>query len=330
MKSSSKKNILTYLVPLILVLLFPIVTHAQTKTVLGAQSSPFHMAPTAEGPGYVTPDSPLYVLDILKQHIRIALAITPLQKAVVYDQIANERFAEFRIEILKNNRSAAYIALHGLRDATFNAGQQLAKALDAGQQVKTAARDINNDIKRHQDAFDDLSMQASGELNSELAVAQSTLQDAKHAVESGLSEDELANAIQDDLAREASQFAKETADSARDLKSSLELLQKQAKEAADANQRKRMDAINEAIKEKNAQLKTIEESKLTADKARSNLTQALQAQAAAQAEEVVRNAEEVAKTVATSQKVNNGTIDTNVVLGVSTKATLTPTITPSK
>lgn len=299
---------------------------ATQPAVLGATSSQFTMPPTIEGPGLITPDSPLYFLDLAKQQIRLFFSFGALAKANTYNAIANERFAEFRVEVLRNNRNAAFTALQGLKDNTFNAAQELSQAQSMGQNVSQTASVINQDIARHQEALDELATQSVGELLAQITVAQGTLSDAKNSVENGLNPGDLANAIQQDLSRQAISFANTTVDSATQLEQILAVLQQQASQAASANQQKREVALQQAIKQNNAALQQVAQGKVSLSQQRSALSQTLQQQAAAEAQDIVQKAQEVAQTVKTSQEVVNADqTNKTTVLGISQSLTPTPT-----
>lgn len=276
--------------------------------VLGLASTQILLPPTSEGPGYILPDSPLYFLDLLKQQVRLLFAVTPLQKAQVYNSVAGERIAEVRFELAKGNVEAAIIALRGLQDNTRNASKSLAQAKFAGNNIGNDALLVNRTIVEHQKILDAAEQQATGELKADIGVTQTTLSDAKGIAEDGLSQDELANAIRDDLVRDAARFAINTSDAATELKISLGLLQQQATLAAKANLVMRQQAIQKAILQKDKALEIAEKTKLDDEQQKDTFSQSLQSQAAIETEDVVRKAGEVAKTVKTSQQVLSGMI----------------------
>src|SRR3989338_1846457 len=65
------------------------------EDVLGvASAETLSIPPTAEGPGLVLPDSPLFFLDRLKQEFRLILAFTPEQKAKIHSAEAALRLSD--------------------------------------------------------------------------------------------------------------------------------------------------------------------------------------------------------------------------------------------
>lgn len=280
--------------------------------VLGLATTQIELPPTSEGPGYILPDSPFYFLDLIKQQVRILFAFTPLQKAQVYNSIAGERIAEFRFEVAKGNLDASLTALQGLRDNTRNAAKEMEQAKFAGDNVQPIAELLNRTIAEHQKILDVAEQETDGELKAEVGVAQTALSDAKGVAEEGLPTDELANAVQDDLVRDAARFATNTTDAATQLKISLDLLQQQATIAAKENLAAREAALQQAITEKNKALEAVEQANLNQEKEKTNLSESLQAQAAAEAQEVVNKASSVASTVQSSLQVMQGATPTPI------------------
>ncbi|HEX8964914.1 MAG TPA: DUF5667 domain-containing protein [Patescibacteria group bacterium] len=274
--------------------------------VLGLATTQIELPPTSEGPGYILPDSPFYFLDLIKQQVRIFFAFTPLQKAQVYNSIAGERIAELRFELAKGNLDASLTALQGLRDNTRNSAKEMEQAKFGGNNVQSIAQELNRSIAEHQKILDIAEKETTGELKAEVGVAQTALSDAKGVAEEGLPADELANAVQDDLVRDASRFATNTTDAATQLKISLDLLQQQATIAAKENLAAREAALQKAIEEKNKALQAVEQTNLNQEKEKTSLSESLQAQAAAEAQEVINRASTVANTVQSSLQVMQG------------------------
>jgi len=285
--------------------------------VLGLTTQQIIMPPTSEGPGYILPDSPLYFLDKLKQKIRILFAFTSLQKAQVYSSIAGERIAETRVELANGNIPAAEIALDGLKKNTRSSADEFAKAKFAGSNVVATAVVLNRTIAERQKLLDVAEQAATGELKAEIGVVQAAFSDAKGVIEEGLPADELANAVRDDLTRDAGRFAIGTSNAAAMLRISLDVLQQQATIAAKENLTKRQDALKQAIAANNKALQTVEQQNLDLEKQKEALSQALQAQAENQAQDVEDRAKQVANTVKTSLQVMQG-------------PTPTPTPTPAQ
>lgn len=173
------------------------------EDVLGAASTEtLSIPPTAEGPGFVLPDSPLFALDLLKQEFRLILAFTPEQKAKVHNAIAGERLAELRIMLSKNNTTGIRIALQGVSDNLKAAAEDLNEAKLTGRNINILAKSINDSIKEKRQKLAVLENEASGELKAQVLATREALKVAKIKVEDNLPADLLANEMIDDLNQE--------------------------------------------------------------------------------------------------------------------------------
>lgn len=296
-----------------------------SQRVLGESDKPLIMPPTAEGPGFILPDSPFYFLDQLKQSVRILFSRTPETRARVYASIAGERFAELRFMLAKNDLSAAEVALFGVRSNTRNAAIELSQAQFAGKDVKDLAKDINQSIKSHLLAIDSVTGKANGETKAALAWTDLTLSDAKYMVENSLDPADLSNEVKDDLVRETIHLADSTAGEAVQLKQDIEILQNQEKDAAKNKLQKRQTALETALALKNTQLQKIESQYLSEEMSKSSQAQALQTHASAQAQSVAVQAQTIASDIKTALQVNNAPAS-SVILGIMN--TPAPTIHP--
>lgn len=223
------------------------------KEVLGDSSMqpPLSIPPTAEGPGLVLPDSPLFFLDQLKQGFRLALAFTPEQKTNIHNAVAGERLAELRIMLAKNNVSGIRIALQGVSDNLKAASEDLASAKLTGRNIALLAKEINDSIKEKQKSLSFLEQSASGEIKSQVQAAKESLKISKMQAEENLPVDLLVNEIIDDLNREIGDNVNRASDSARGINRAIEVLTRLASEAAAQNQPARQQALLHAIEVKN-------------------------------------------------------------------------------
>lgn len=217
---------------------------------------------TAEGPGLILPDSPLFFLDEVKQNMRLFFALTPEAKAQVYQSIAGERLAELRYMLAKNNQQGIKIALDGFSNNTKQAAVELAKAQFAGKNVQPLAETVNQAIKERQKSIDSLDMQTTGELKAQVNVVQDALTEAKIQVEDSLPKDQLEKEIQEDLEREIGRKVEDASESAKEVKHHLAELSQQASESAARSLKRREEAIKRAIEHKNEEMRKLEERKL--------------------------------------------------------------------
>ncbi len=258
---------------------------ADEPMTTGVQS--FSIPPTSEGPGLLLPDSPFYFLDEIKQNIRLAFAVTPTQKANVYSSVAGERVAELRFELIKNNVSAAEIAVRGVRENTAYAVKEVADAKLWGADVENLAGDINQKIKMHLQILDGLENQATGELKAEVTVAIASLTESKGNVEAYLSKAEIDSEMKDDLRMSVIRSAQNTLNDADELKNNLTLLQKQ------------QESVSFVI--------TPASKKTTAAKQKQNLPTALQSQSLTDAQDITTKAQAIMDNLDTTFKINTPT-----------------------
>lgn len=156
------------------------------------ETSKIEMPPTNGGPGFVLPNSPLFFLDQLKQDIRVSFSLTAEQRARTYMQIANERLAEFRIMLAKNEPIGARVALDGVYDNFQLASEELDNARYSGRNVSKTAKEMANLIREHQKALDVVELQAVGVLKKQVAVAQESLILSKNTIEKSLESKDMA------------------------------------------------------------------------------------------------------------------------------------------
>ncbi len=170
------------------------------QDVLGVEAAPvLSIPPTAEGPGIILPDSPLFFLDQLKQEFRLLLVFTPEQKAEMHNAIAGERLAELRIVLVRNNLAGIRIDLQGISDNLKAASEDLTDAKLTGRNIALLAEKINNSIKEKQKALSILEGQATGELQAQIIASEEALKIAKVEAEKNLQADILINETINDL-----------------------------------------------------------------------------------------------------------------------------------
>lgn len=266
--------------------------HAQVLGVSSSQNLP-QMQATTEGPGLVLPDSPLFFLDQIKQTTRVLLAFTSEEKAKVYEDIAGERFAELRFMLAKNNRESARIALQGVSDNFQNSARELSQAKFAGRNVTKLAKKINDDIKLKQQALDLLEDQVGTELRAEIIASSEVIVMAKVKVEENLPVEDLRNEIVYDLNRQITRKVAMTSNSASEIYSALDGLNKQATQAAQSALKRREEALTKAIAEKSESLRKKEEKLLELEKKKQESLLVVQKDEIERVKELVKKTEEI-------------------------------------
>lgn len=283
----------------------PILAHHQAVLGVSTSSALPQLEPTAEGPGLILPDSPLFFLDRLKQNIRVVLAFTPEEKARIHAQIAGERLAELRFMLARNNKNAASTALLAVSENLRSSATNLSQAQFRGRDVKKLAREINQNIKAKQKVLDSFENSADGSLKILAEQVQEDIFQSKVEVEDSLPEEDLENEIKDDLARRIERKVAFASDSARLLRKDLDELTREASESATKSLKRREEMLRKAIekadeKEKKAQEKLLEEEK----RKQTGLLNA-QKKAAEQAQEALIRAQKATTEFKKAQQVVN-------------------------
>lgn len=214
---------------LILFLVLPASVLGYNAAVLGEASGSAipSIAPTAEGPGFILPDSKFFFLDKFKQEVRLFLAFTPEAKAKVHTNIAGERLAELRLMLVKNNPKGISIALDSISKNLQEVSDKIYQAQLSGRNIKELAKSINLSIRRQQDALDSLAVQATGDLKARVNLAQTVAFRTKLRVGDSLPADEQQNELLDDLTRRARQQVQQSSDSSVSIQNTLDELSKQ-------------------------------------------------------------------------------------------------------
>lgn len=206
--------------------------------------------PTAEGPGLILPDSPLFFLDELKQKLSLFLAFSPEVKAKVHDNIAGERLAELQFMLAKNNVKGIRTALQGVSDNLKKAAGDLADAKLTGRNINLLAKEINDSIKEKQKTLSMLEADSKGEIKAQVQAAKEVLKIAKVNVEDNLPADLLINEMEDDLNLEIDDNISKASHSAAGINHAIDVLTRLASEAATRNQPRRQEALLHAIEVK--------------------------------------------------------------------------------
>jgi len=288
---------------IVLLLVLPLQVQAHHKEmVLGdaTQASELTFPNISSGPGFITPDSPLYFLDKAYQSVRLALARQE-DKAKIRAAIAGERFAELRLMMAKDNEQGINTALSELTSEMDQAAENLSIALGQGNDVQETAIEVNQKIREHRFALRSLIDQARGDLRLRLLAANESLREAKVEVEDNLPEDLLLNEIEDDLSETIEQEASLATDSARRLEHAVLRLDELASQAAEKDQLRRAEALRHAIEVKNETLRKQHERELKLREEKNLRLKELSEKKAEAALEVREKAEEAKQTI---QEVN--------------------------
>jgi hypothetical protein len=279
---------------LFLIAVSPASAHHQ-KRVLGTTSSNPTIPPTVQGPGLILPDSPLFILDKMKQQTKLMFTFASEQKAKTHAAVAGERLAELRLMLLKNNEDGVEAALDGIAESFQASAENITRANLSGKNVSQTAKTINDDIKEKQHILDVLEQEADSKLAARVRVASEDLLESKVTVEDALTEEELENEIKDDLDRKLYKEIENASQSVVAIKASIAELERQAEEAAANNQTKREAAIKNALEERNEVLVKTEQLLLEEEKNKRNEAYRLQSETAAQVEKTVQAARAAAE-----------------------------------
>lgn len=221
------------------------------EDVLGVESMPvLSIPPTSEGPGFLLPNSPIFFLDLLKQEVRLLLAITPEQKARVHNAVAGERLAELQLMLAKNHARGVRIALQGISDNLKAASQDIDDAKLTGRNIKLLAKEINDSIKEKQKSLSVLEKEATGEIKAQVMAAKESLKVSKIKAEDYLPPDLLVNEMEEDLRLELDDNISKAKVSATGINRAIDVLTRLASEAAQRNQPRRYEALMHAIQVK--------------------------------------------------------------------------------
>lgn len=309
-----RKAVLAFIFILVLLFTAYSVSYAHHKErVLGTatSSSNIQLPPTTEGPGYILPDSPFFFLDKLKQQTRLVLAFTPEAKAKLHTKIAGERLAELKFMLAKNNKKGINTALDGVADNFKKATEKLTEAQLSGKDIKILAKEINDDIKLKRKSLDLLEIKSDGEIKARVKLVQESVEEAKVEVEEILPEEDIEKEVMDTLNRKTEREINDATESAINMSRAIEVLTREASDAAAKSQERREQALLQAIERKNENLKRLEEKKLEIETKKQQKLLQVNEEARVAAEEAVRKAKEAAikyeKVKQTAEELKNET-----------------------
>lgn len=283
----------------------PVLAHHQRVLGVSTSSALPQIEPTAEGPGLILPDSPLFFLDRLKQNIRVVLAFTPEEKARIHTQIAGERLAELRFMLARNNKNAASTALLAVSENLRSSANNLSQAQFRGRDVKKLAHEINQNIKAKQKILDSFENSADGSLKILAEQVQEDIFQSKVEVEDALPLEDLENEIKDDLARKIERKVALASDSARLLRKDLDELSREASESATKSLKRREEALKKAIEKADEKEKKVQEKLLEEEKRKQTGLLNAQKKAAEQAQEALIRAQKATTEFKKAQQVVN-------------------------
>jgi len=212
-------------------------------------TSTLSIPPTAEGPGLILPDSPLYFVDQIKQEFRLLLAFTPEQRAKIHNAVAGERMAELRFMLAKNNSAGIRVALLGISDNLKAASEDVADAKLTGRNIDVLAEEINNSIKEKQKILSGLGGQATGELQAQVAAVREALKTAKTKVEEDLPVGLLTGETIDDLNQQIGDNINSASLSAQEINRSINVLNKLSTRSAQKQASSQSSQIKSLITE---------------------------------------------------------------------------------
>ena len=266
------------------------------RQVLGTTTAPssIQFPAISSGPGFILPDSPFYFLDTFVQSIRIATSFTPEQKVVSHAKIAGERLAELKLMFSRDNKTGIEIAMLQLTREIGLSTDYLVEASAKGRDISEVSLNLNEIIKEQRAVLGTLSDQADGSLRLKLFAARQELRESKMRVEDTLPEKLLQAEIAYSLQEEVDARVSEIASTVSLLESDLDLLEKQASEAASKKLAKREEAIQKAIEEKNTELQREQERLFAAEQKAGVKTVELQKESIEIARQTVKEAQEAA------------------------------------
>lgn len=185
---------------LLFTITFPVFA-GPVKEVLGDQTeaSEIVVPPVAAGAGMILPDSPFYFVDKAFQNLKLSLALSPEKKAEARNLIIGERLAELRVMTERGNTSAVQSTLADITVQSEKMAKELADAASQGRNVSDIAQSINNTLRGHRDVLRRASSNANGPLALQLDSVNQSLLAAKVSVEEHLPEQQMMEAMQEDL-----------------------------------------------------------------------------------------------------------------------------------
>jgi hypothetical protein len=221
------------------------------KAVLGdSDNSDLSLAQTAEGPGFILPDSPFFFLDRVKQNVRLMLAFSAEQKAKVRSEIAGERLAELNLMLSKNHENGIRTALEGVSENLDKAADEVNGAKLKGQNVSELAQRMNEIIKEKHKSLSTLEERANGEIKLRVQTARHALKRAKTNVEDHLPEDVLKREMEESLHQEIEENIRNSKDAADKADRAAEVFRKLISESKDSDQNRRREMLMKMAEER--------------------------------------------------------------------------------
>ena len=212
-------------------------------------TSVLSIPPTAEGPGLILPDSPLYFLDQVKQEFRLLLAFTPEQRAKIHNAVAGERMAELRFMLAKNNSAGIRVALLGISDNLKAASEDVVEAKLTVRNIDQLAKTVNDSIKEKRKTLSVLEQQATGEIRAQVLASVEALMDAKMKVEENLPAGLLLGETIEDLNQQIGDNINSASLSAEEVNRAIDALTKLSSRSADQKASSQAAQIKNLINE---------------------------------------------------------------------------------
>lgn len=215
---------------LIVFLVLPASALAYNAAVLGESTSTTtpSLPATAEGPGFILPDSPFFFLDEAKQRLRLLLSFSPEARAKARVDIAGERLAELRIMLAGNNIRVAQRNLDEIAENLQEAADALEEARLSGRNVSETAKYVNESIRRKEDYLEILATQVTGDTRDRVNMVQAVAFKSKVRAADSLRPDLIQTEILDDLTRRALRQVRQASDSAISIQNTLDELSRQS------------------------------------------------------------------------------------------------------
>ena len=151
------------------------------------------------GPGLILSDSPFYVLDKLYQKGKLLLAQTPARRAEVRNNIMGERMAEIKIAYDRGDRTAMGLALLELSEEARKIEADLKEARASGADVPAIAKTTSDSLRFYRKVLSEASLSSDYDVSLALESARESLFASKTVIEDFLREEDLANALRDDI-----------------------------------------------------------------------------------------------------------------------------------
>ena len=193
---------------LLLVFIAFVLVSGQTNhtNVLGANDKTVNVEiPNNQGPGLLLPDSPLYILDIVKNNLKVLLvSYDSRQEAKMHLQVAGERIAEIKILLGKGpNPGGLDASLASLVAHTNGAAESIQAARNKGLNVDALAQELNTTVDNERESLKILARVTTPALALKLKSAELGLEQSDSKIEAFLPKDLLANETKREVEQKA-------------------------------------------------------------------------------------------------------------------------------